>query len=48
MGFKSQAEESALSGRMAKRSANFNANQSLVSGGLQAASYAVQASGKKD
>lgn len=48
MGFKSQANEAALSGRMANSAAKFNANQSLVSGGLQAASYAVQASGKKD
>lgn len=43
MGFKSQAQESALSGRMAKRAADFSANQTLLAGGLSAAEMAVKA-----
>ena len=43
MGLKSQAQDTALSGRMARSASEFNANQSLVAGGMQAASLSAQA-----
>jgi hypothetical protein len=42
MGFKNQAQQSALSGRMARRAAEFQADQTLISGGLEAARTATQ------
>jgi hypothetical protein len=42
MGFKSQAQQYGMSGRMARRAANFSADQTLLAGGLEAARTATQ------